>query len=428
MSRRSGFGLIAGTAWMVCSPGFGQIPLVTGPGPVRIFSTDMAVLETQDVRKDLPCTVTPAKANLGFDLRFHTGYDVTVPLKELAGQENQLTILFRVTPQADKDKPLDKDKAKDSNLQPFYFVQHYHVPPIDEDAKGDATLAGNIDLGEGNYHVDWLMRDRSERVCSFYWDTEAALVPKDKAIQLVIAKNQVERSQSDQFSPEPPVARKPAEHPLNIKVLVNFAPQDKDAATFQPFDTLALVSILRRISREPEFGKFSVVAFNMQEQRVLYRQESADRIDFPALGDAINTVKLGRVDLKKLAQKHADTEFLTDLIRKEMSTEDHPDALVFAGPKVMLEEAVPQETLRPLADVNYPVFYMNYTLNPQQTPWKDSISRAVHIFKGTEFTISRPRDLWFAVTDMVARIVKSKHGRTPEAGLNASPGGSGNLK
>ena len=150
----------------------------------------------------------------------------------------------------------------------------------------------------------------------------------------------------------------------------------------------------------------------MQEQKVLYRQSSSDRIDFPALGDAIHRIKLGTVDLKRLSQKHGDTEFLTDLIKKEMGTEDHPDALIFAGPKVMLDEAVPQETLKPFApDVDYPVFYMNYALNPQAVPWKDAISRAVKVFKGTEYTISRPRDLWFAVTEMVSRIVKSKHGR-----------------
>jgi hypothetical protein len=382
-------------------PVLAQMPVFTGPGPVRMVNADMAILETQDVRKDLACTVTPGKATLGFDLRFHSGYEVTVPLKDLAGSENQLTILFRVTPQDHKD-------------QPAYFVQHIHVPALEEAAKGDATLDGVVDLGEGSYHVDWMMRDRAERVCSFYWDVDATLAAKDKEIELTLAPGQVERLQTEQFIEEPPVARAPSPHPLNIKVLVNFAPQDKDASTFQPFDTLALVSILRRISREPQFGKFSVVAFNMQEQRVLYRQNSADRIDFPALGDAINSVKLGRVDLKRLAQKHGDTEFLTELIRKEMSNEDHPDALVFAGPKIMLDESVPPETLKPFApDIDYPVFYMNYALNPQQNPWKDSISRAVHVFKGTEYTISRPRDLWFAVSEMVSRIVKSKHGRGP---------------
>jgi hypothetical protein len=364
---------------------------------LHMVNSDLAVLETHDVRKDLPCNVTPVKPVLGFDLRFHGGYEVNVPLKELAGSENRLTILFRVTPPG--------------KSEPVYFVQHIHVPSIEEDTRGEATLGGTFDLGEGNYHVDWLMRDRSERVCSFYWDPEAILPPKDKQIALEMAPGVVTRSQEEQFTEDPPVERtQTAGPPLNIKVLVNFAPQNFDSPTLRPMDTVALVSILRRISREPQFGKFSLVAFNIQEQRVLYRQSSSERIDFPALGQALQSIKLGTVDMKRLSQKHGDTDFLTDLIKQEMGAEDHPDALVFAGPKIMLDAGVPQETLNPIAtDVDYPVFYMNYNLNPQQVPWKDSISRAVKVFRGTEYTISRPRDLWFSVSEMVSRIVKSRH-------------------
>ncbi len=370
----------------------------TGGGGVHLNTTDLAVLEAQDVRKDLPCTVTPQKPVLGFDLRFHAGYEVNVPLKELAGNENKLTILFRVIPENHKDEPI-------------YFAQRIHVPSIEDEASGDATLGGSFDLGEGKYHVDWLMRDRSERVCSFYWDSEATLPAKDKQIALEMAPGDVRRTQDEQFNEDPPVERMPSGGaPLNIKVLVNFAPQNFDSPTLRPLDTVALVSILRRISREPQFGKFSLVAFNIQEQRVLYRQSSSERIDFPALGHALESMKLGTVDMKRLGQKHGDTDFLTELIKKEMSAEDHPDALVFAGPKIMLDAAVPQDTLTPIAtDVDYPVFYMNYILNPTAVPWKDSISRAVRVFRGTEYTISRPRDLWFSVTEMVSRIVKSRH-------------------
>jgi hypothetical protein len=392
---------VGGLALLLCvlpaaTRALAQSPLSGSGGAVHIINSDMAVLETQDVRNDLVCTVTPNKPVLGFDLRFHAGYGVSVPLKELSGLQNHLTILFRITPENHKDDP-------------YYFVQHVQVPSIDEDAKGDATLDGEIDMGEGKYHVDWLMRDRDERVCSFYWDMDASLAPKDKQIAMAIAPDLVEKTESEQFDEEPPVARNEAQQPLKIKVLVNFAPQNFDAAALRPLDTLALVSILRRISREPQFGKFSVVAFNMQEQRVLYRQSSEDRIDFPALGEAINSVKLGRVGVRQLTEKHGDTEFLSELIKKEMASEDHPDALIFAGPKIMLDESVPQETLKPVAtDIDYPVFYMNYNLNPQAAPWKDSISRAVKIFRGTEYTITRPRDLWFSFSEMVTRIVRLK--------------------
>jgi hypothetical protein len=379
-----------------------QIPMGSGPA-INLYNSDLAVLEAREPRKDLACTVTPVKPQIGFDLRFHTGYEVTVPLKELVGGENLLTILFRVAPVNQPE-------------QYSYFVQRIHVPVIEENPKGDAYLQGSFQVGEGNYHVDWLMRDRTERVCSFYWDTEAQLAEKDRQMALSIAPNTIHREDGEQFKEEPPIQRAQEETPLNVKVLINFAPQNALSATLQPLDTAALVWILRSISREPRIGKFSLIAFNMQEQRIIYRQEDADRIDFPALGDALKSLNLGTVDLKRLSEKHGDTDFLSDLIQKEVGTDKyHPDALIFAGPKVMLDANVPQESLKQIGNVEFPVFYMNYNLNPQAVPWKDAISRAVRAFRGTEYTISRPRDLWFAVTEMVSRIVKSRNGKQSTA-------------
>ena len=85
---------------------------------------------------------------------------------------------------------------------------------------------------------------------------------------------------------------------------------------------------------------------------------------------------------------------------------------MFAGPKVLLDDSVPEDTLKPfLTDIDYPVFYMNYNLNPQAVPWKDAISQAtVKLFRGNRVSPSAgPRDLWFAVAEMVSRIVKSRH-------------------
>ncbi|MGC3956535.1 MAG: acetyltransferase [Verrucomicrobiota bacterium] len=380
----------------------GQNILATSGGAPRLFGTDMAVLEAGEPRKDLPCVVDHEKAILGFDLRFHAAYDVNVPLKELAGNENLLTILFRVTHLDAVGKPTGG---------PVYFSQKIRVPSVEEDAKGEASLQGGFDLGEGKYRIEWLIRDRTERVCSAYWDVEAALPPKDKNMQLMIATGAIENLEAEQFRDEPPVARQP-DRPLNVKVLVNFAPQKATAATLQPIDTAALVSILRQISRDPRIGRFSLVAFNMHERQVLYKQENADKIDFPALGKAVGGIKLGTVDLARLSNKRGETEFLEQLLLSEVGGEKAPvDAVVFAGPKAMLEENVSQDSLRQIGHIDCPIFYMNYNLHPQATPWRDSISHAVKFMKGMEYTISRPRDLWYAVSEMVSQIVKSRGSR-----------------
>src|SRR5258708_1053607 len=97
------------------APAWAQAPLNGSNGALNMINTDLAVLEAQDVRKDLPCTVAPSKPVLGFDLRFHAGYEVNVPLKELSGSENKLTILFRVTSDSHKEDPV-------------YFFHHVQLP------------------------------------------------------------------------------------------------------------------------------------------------------------------------------------------------------------------------------------------------------------------------------------------------------------
>lgn len=377
-----------------------QEVMLSDGGVVRLFASDAAILEAQETRKDIACTVTPDKPALGFDLKFHAGYDVAIPLKDLAGTDNLLTMVFRVVPEGRPEEPT-------------YFSQRTNVPRIDNDAKGDALLHGSFDLGEGKYHVSWLMRDRAERICSFNWDAEASLPVRDRQMALDIPAGAVRASQKEPFQEEPPVEREQRDGPLTIKVIVNFAPQDSNSAALQPLDTGALVSILRSIAREPRINTFSIVAFNMQEQRVIYRQREASQIDFPALGDALKTLNLGTVDFRQLAQKHADSEFLCGLMTREIKEEQgNPDAVIIAGPKVTFDDPGAQDALKQLGEVKVPVYYMNYNLNPQTNPWRDAIGSVVRSFKGVEFTISRPRDLFFAWTEIMSRIVKSKFGRT----------------
>lgn len=366
------------------------------PGePITLLPGDAAVFESPEFRKDLPCTVTGRKAELGFDLRFHSGYDVTIPLRELSGDGSTLSVVFRVYPQDNKEHAA-------------YFVQHFRVPVVEDDAKGDAALQGTIDVGPGKYRVEWLMRDKLERVCSSGWDVEASLSPKDKPMPLFIDPEQIAESTPEPFVNDSASLPSRQADGVNLKLLVNFAPQNSTSASLQRSDTEALVSILKTIQRDAHVGRLSLVAFNMGESRVVYRQETSDRIDFPALGKALETMKLGTVDVGKLAEKHSETDFLEELIEKEVGNNAHPDAVIFAGPKAMLSADVPQEELRRIGDIECPVFYMNYNLNPQAVPWKDSISHAIRAFKGTEYTISRPRDLWVSTSEMFSRIVRSK--------------------
>ncbi|HFB97930.1 MAG TPA: acetyltransferase, partial [Bryobacterales bacterium] len=359
--------IVAAVLFVLCpAPSTAQI-VVRGSGPdgrVRLHTSDLAIFVARQQRRDLPCSVSPNKPMLGFDLRFHASYEVAIPLRELAGGPNMLNVLFRVTP-------------KDPPGEPVYFRQRIRVPEIEPDARGDSYLHGVFDVGEGTYQVDWLMRDHAGRVCSAFWEVDARLRGGDADIALMIRPGEVAASEFQQFRQEPPVLRAAGDEGLRIKVLVNFAPQNQHAATLQPIDTSALVAILRTISREPRISKFSVVAFNLQEQRVLFRQEEADQIDFPALGASLDTLELGTIDLARLSDQGGEARFLTELIQRELGSGETPDAVVFAGPKAMLDHKVPVADLKVLGEPPFPIFYMNYNLYPYQIPWRDAIGQAV---------------------------------------------------
>ena len=193
--------LLPALIWALARPApvAGQVMIPGGPpdGIVRIHTSDMAIFMAREKRNDLPCAVSPNKPVLGFDLRFHSSYEVAVPLRALAGNGNLLTVLFQVTPVAHPDEPV-------------FFRQRINVPPIEENASGDAYLQGAFDIGQGDYQVDWLMRDRMGRVCSSFWEVNAHLRGGDKTIRLNIEPSRIRQSELEQFKEEPPVVRSAA--------------------------------------------------------------------------------------------------------------------------------------------------------------------------------------------------------------------------
>ena len=374
-------------------------------GAIRILGTDRAILWSPENRDDLPCHVTPAKPRLGFDLQFTAGYLAAVPLDSISGQGNGLRVLFRIKPLNGSDEEV-------------YFWDSYSVPPIEPGTKGDASIPGRYKLGPGKYRVDWLMRDQGERVCSAHWEIETSIpgVIEQRAATrdpFTVGPNEVEV-----FLEEPPVRRARGPKLLHLKLLVNFTPTDPRDLRLRPYDLQNIVSILRAISREPQVGSFSLVAFNMQEERVVFEQENVHRIDFPRLGEAVEAIEGGMIDISQLQDGDSGSRFLTELLTKHMGEQDpKPDAVIILGPKLMLEKKISKQVLLENPQVNAPVFYLVYNTDPFVYPWRDAISSVLKIYQGLEYTISLPKDFGRAMKDMLRRL----SGQKPKARAMIEP-------
>jgi hypothetical protein len=380
----------------------GQTLLESPGGTPYLHPTDLATLEAGIPRNDLNCAVTTLKPKLGLDFVFHAGFDVSVPTKdmELSVLGNDLAVVFRIT-------------SQNSPQQPIYMSQRLHIPARrNEPGKSVVEMEGSFVVGEGKYHVDWLLRDKTDHICFSSWDMEAKLGSKEASIKPRIAPGSIQAVDADPFREEIAAAREL--DPANVDIIVNFGPRDSASAALDPGDVRAIMAILRQIAREPRIGAHSLLACSTPVSQVLYQQETSAGVDFPSIGESLKSLKLGLVSAKDLAVKNSRASFIGNVIKKVSSNPDS-EALILIGPKMGQEPGGPREIAGALKELNKPVFYMSYDSDPISNPWRDLIGSAVKQAHGNEYGITTPRDLCDAWSDIVSRIARSKRGKGANA-------------
>jgi hypothetical protein len=353
----------------------------------RLQSFDMAVLESRKPRADFSCQVTPDKPGLGFDLRFHADYRVTVPIKVLADVGGWLQVLMRVTPVANRDAPT-------------YFEQRVTVPDVPPKAKGEGLVTGGFEVGYGRYQVDWMMRDAGERVCSSHWKLETKPGRRERNLPLTLEPDMIAERGDSSSDDKLPVDR--AAQPLHLKILLNLSPARPQQTILNREDAAVLLSMLRGITREPGVNRFNLVAFNIWEQKIIARQDNAERIDFAGLAQAIQAPTNGTVNYRRLQDPQSDVHFVTKLLMDQLGTRAaSPDAIIIVGPKVTLQKKLPLESLREGGTAPCPIFYLNYNPSPIDEPWPDTIGSALKAYsRASAYNIVFPRDLGAAMRDI----------------------------
>lgn len=359
----------------------------------RLQYDNLAALASRQSRAELSCQVTSDKPSLGFDLRFHSDYHLSVPTKVLADAGGWLQVAMRVMPTPETEHPA-------------YLAHRFAIPHIPPGNKGEVMLASGFDLGPGRYRIDWIMRDARERICSSHWDLEARTGLDKQDLPLTLGPNQIVDLEENGSADGPQVKRDPAQ-PVQVKILLNLSPARPQESVVRPEDAAVLFSILQSITGQPGIALSTLVAFNLREQKIVYRRENADQIDFFALEKAIQSPTVGTIDISLLRDPHSETHFVTRLLTDQLGAQTaSPDAIIIVGPKVTLNRKVPLESLRAKGSAMCPVFYLNYNSNPNE-PWPDTIGSALKAYKGAlAYNIVFPRDMGFAMRDLLSRIVK----------------------
>ena len=143
-------------------------------------------------------------------------------------------------------------------------------------------LVDGFDLGPGRYRINLQMGDARGWECSAHWEIQTQ--PKDGLPDqaLTLEPNQIAERIAGPFDDEPSVDHAVGQ-PLRIKILLNLSPASSLESILNPLHTSVLLSIVRSIARQPGIGRFTLVAFNLRGQQIVYRQDNARNIDFAAL-------------------------------------------------------------------------------------------------------------------------------------------------
>jgi hypothetical protein len=194
--------------------------------------------------------------------------------------------------------------------------------------------------------------------------------------------------------------------PLQVRILLNLSPAEASHSILAPEDTSVLFSILRGLAQEPGISYSGLLAFNLREQRIVYRADSGESIDIASLRRALHGPQTGTVSYRDLSNPRSETDFVTRLLAEELGAgAAAPDAIVIIGRKVTLNMKVPLASLKGFGAAPCPIFYISYSPNPVDEPFNDTIGSALKAYKGAvAYNIARPQDVGAAVRKMLARI------------------------
>ena len=378
-------------------------------GERQLLPLDAAVLDIRESRSALSCAVRPVRPELGFDLGFHSGYRVRFRLRDLAGEGGVLTAVFRVIPEG-------------TGKRPAYFSQQWRIPAITADADGEVELEGAFIVGEGDYQVDWLIRDDHERVCSAYWRVSARFGRTKAAFKAALSPGSIIGAGAERDRILWPKTES-REAGRRLVVFVHIGSSVSGTSEIPVQEKEAVLSILHGISREPGIARFTVVAFNLDNRTVIFNQDEAQNIDFAGLKLAIDSIRTGTVPVNLLAQKDSEARFLADLIGGQTPSK-HADGVIFLGAARPADARFTNEMLQQLGNAGGPVFYLSYSPRWSSNPRADLIGSAVRHWRGHKFNINSPLDFASAWSNIMSGITRREYVETASGVQVKSPDAS----
>jgi hypothetical protein len=353
-------------------------------------------LNSADKRERLNCAVRPFGPFLDFSFRFEAGYTVTCPIRIFDGKPARAAAFMRVTPRGGK---------------PVVLAESYNVPGIPPDLKDGTDIrkvktnigtSGVFAVGEGPYTVELILVDDRERMVRKKWDLKVRLGSFERDVHPSIPPNTVEPMAAHYWNGA--LAR--GDSNLRVTVLLDAAPIYPLSTKLRAWDRAFLLNSVTSLLSHLPCRQVKVVAFNLDQQRVVYQHTEFNREGFRELARSLQSLELGSVSYKVLQQQEGSAQLLTRLLNAELMASDPADMVVFLGPNNRLKDRVPKEMTQGGQGKRRPqLFYVEYfPLWSRGREFPDLIERLTDDYDGTTFKIHTPAELATAIQRMTKQL------------------------
>lgn len=381
-------------------PGRADLQAV-GPPPSSRGSPVQTAVKRSPAWSPVPlsCKLRTSKPRLDLEFRLYTSFRIAIPVKQLRGPATT----WRVT--------MDVEPLSPEGGLPIHASDVVQSGPIPPHAKGTVEMGASLALGEGTYGIKWSMVDSLGRHCEVSWTVRAKLSRRDRKVALRLEPGEVRRGRLYMFRGEDPVRGSDSEPRLRLKVFLSFDTASRRRATIGSWQIGPILSMLRVLYRHRHVSELAIVAYSLDDQKVLCRQDFHELIQFQLLREGVGELSPGMVDVNELS-RDADVRFLAAMLHQEMNTGLHQemnagmeaDAFIFIGRDVLFSRKIPPRLFEGLEQNDVPVFFLNYAVSP----WRGIVGNTVKRLQGKEYKIRRPRELSKAVDRLVHEILKPR--------------------
>ena len=334
----------------------------------------------------LEAHVYPLRVSLNFNFRFQAGYYFETPSAQFSGSGHNLAVMLRVVPEG---KPA------------VYLGTRHTLPEIPEDKKlkgNHLGIGGVFYLGDGNYTVDFVLIDDRGRVYHTVQKIHARRTGAEKDLKQVLAAGEVKSLSSLRMrSPEAGDNK-----PLKLTLMLHAAPNYARSTVFRPQDLSRLIGAMTGILEQVPVKSLRVVAFNLDQQKELYRNEAFEPGQFEKLEQALMPIQLGTVDINVLKNKSGYVDLLAGMISQELHAADSSETVIVLGPPSRLQDSVRSGVIEENPANGPRFFYFEYhSLRERgQAQFPDTIESAMKRVGGKVFHIFTAGDFAKALAEL----------------------------